>query len=177
MDVPQSQSRAPEGAFDLPVKGDEPAVLPAPALSVGAEAKHHRPPEIRPHRPWLIGLAVMSAALVGVLAVIVLYHRTSREEGYDNLIYVWGLDDSWAGASVIVTGKNLPEGGLVDELTAKNHVSCRFHVPAGTFEVRVEKDGHTLARARSNPALSGNVTSWTWWPFRAPPSATQSSLK
>ena len=175
MEVPQSQSGAPAGAFDLPVASDPPAVLPAPVPM--AEGKHHRPPEVRPHRPWLIVLAVFSAALVGVLAVIVLYHRGSREEGYTNLIYVWGQDDSWAGATVTVTGKNLPEGGFVDELTLKNHVSCRIHVPAGTFEVRVEKDGHILARARSNPALSSTENSWTWWPFRAPPSATQSSLK
>lgn len=175
MDVPQSQSAAPEGAFDLPVASDSLPVLSAPAPV--PEGKHHRPPEIRPHRPWMIGLAVISAAMVGVLAVIVLYHRSSREEGYTNLIYVWGQDDSWAGARVIVTGKNLPEGGFVDELTVKNHLSCRIHVPAGTFEVRVEKDGRTLARARSNSALSDNLNSWTWWPFRAPPSATQSSLK
>ena len=87
---------------------------------------------------------------MGVLAVIVLYHRGSREEGYTNLIYVWGQDDSWAGATVTVTGKNLPEGGFVDELTLKNHLSCRIHVPAGTFEVLVKKMDISLARAEQS---------------------------
>jgi hypothetical protein len=154
-----------------------PAVNDSPAQQAAQPQKKHHPPSQRPHRPWMIGLAVLSAALVGVLAVIVLYHRSSREETYANLIYVWAMDDSWTGAKVIVTGDNIPPGGFEEELTQSNQLACRIHVPAGTYEVRVEKDGRTLARARSNPALSGSFASWTWWPFRAPPSATRPSLK
>ena len=112
-------------------------------LSIGTHAA------LRNHRPWVIGLAVLSAALVGVLAVIVLYHRSSREEAYTNIIYVWGLDDSWNGAKVIVTGNNLR---FVDQITEKQHLSCRFHVPAGDYTVSVEKNGRTLAAQEQSAA-------------------------
>lgn len=166
IDLPQSESRPPAGTFDLPVAGEAngPAAAPNPATG----HKHH-PPAVRHHRPWIIGLAVLSAAMVGVLAVIVLYHRSSREEAYTNIIYVWAMDDSWKGAKVVVTGENLR---FVDKLTEKNNLACRIHVPSGKFGVLVEKDGRTIARAESNPGLTTNLT---WWPFRAPPSVTQPS--
>jgi hypothetical protein len=171
IELPQPETRAPAGSFDMPVASDSPTSFSTPRTPV---EQRPQPPENKPHRPWVILFAVLTAALVGFLAIVVLYHRTSREETYSNTVVVWGRDDSWNGAKVTVTGSNLPEGGFEGELTTANHLACRFHVPAGNFAVVVQKDGRTLDRAITNPPLTAHTI---WWPCRAPPSATRPSLK
>jgi hypothetical protein len=170
IELPQPEVRPPAGAFDMPVASDSPTGFSAPRMP-GAQTPAK--PEKPPHRPVVIGFAVLSAALVALLAIVVLYHRTSREEGYTNTIVVWGKDDSWDGAKVIVTGSNLPDAVFEGELMKSNHLACRFHVPGGNFMVVVKKDGRVLDRVVTNPALTMHTI---WWPCKAPPSATRPAL-
>lgn len=169
IDLPQPDASFPAGSFDMPMASDSPT-----SFSAGGAAPAEMPAQLvqRAHRSWVIGLAVASAGLVGFLAIVVLYQRSSRAEAYTNTIIVWGRD-SWDGATVTVTGDNLPQGGFVAELTEKNHLICRFHVPGGDYEVRVQKGGRTLDFMKTRPPLTSHVI---WWPFRAPPAATQPSL-
>jgi hypothetical protein len=111
-------------------------------------------------------MAVLSAAIVALLAMVVLYHRTSREAMYINTIVVWAKDGSWEDATVEVTGENLPRGGFVSKLTAADHLACRFHVPPGRYAVVVKKDGRILDRNEKD--LPPELKRVIWWPCSRP---------
>jgi hypothetical protein len=119
-------------------------------------------------------LAILSTAALCCVIVALLYVQWFRSEDRSVLLVVWGPPE-WDGATAVVSGPGLP-GELRHRLDKKDDLLARFHVPPGLYVVRVVKGERVLAqRARDpmRPLRAGGV----WWPFRAPPAATQAGLQ
>jgi hypothetical protein len=144
------------------------------AGSAGREenAAHRR--EGKP-RVWVVAAGIATAVFISLLAISVLYYTWYKAEDYDTTIVVWGWQN-WEGATVEVTGSNLPKGHLTRTLDDADHLVIRFHVPPGSYRVRVEKDGQLIAE-RATDQLRPLSARTIWWPFRASPAVTRMSGK
>ena len=128
-------------------------------------------------RGWFVAFAIFSTAVLCAVTIALLYSRWWRNDARNSVIAVWG-PESWDGAWVEVTGPALPQGGLRAPITKERDLLTRFHVPSGgVYSVRVVgKDRRVVARRDGDPRRPlqpGGV----WWPFRAPPAATQLGLQ
>jgi hypothetical protein len=181
MPDPNSQSdAAPAGSFDVPVAADSPtsfsamppATSPTAALSpAAAEPSSPAPaPALRgPRRQWVVTVGILVATVISLLSISVLYYKWYRSDEYDTIIIVWGPRD-WDGAVAKVSSPALPTGWLSYALREEDNCIVRFHVPPGEYSVRVVKDGKVLEQRTTPRRLGAKVI---WWPFRAPPAATQ----
>jgi hypothetical protein len=174
---PDPQVPPPPGAFNVPVPVDSPtsfSATPVPA-PVAGKTPDVVVPEGKP-RAFVVLLGIAAAVFISLVAVSVLYYRWYKAEDYETTIVVWGFPE-WDGATVEVTGPGLPEGRLTRKLEDTEHLVIRFHVPPGSYTVRVQKDGKLLAE-RSTDQRTGPLAAQTiWWPFRASPAATQMGEK
>jgi hypothetical protein len=171
IDLPPPESRPPAGAFDMPVAADSPTSFSSMAAAPGTNAAEI---SLRRKRPFIMFLAIGSAALISLLAITVLYSsKWSSADEYNSAINVWGYD-SWKGGTVMVTvtGDNLPSPGLSGELTEKDNMFLRFHVPPGKYKVQVRKDGTLIDQQETHNPMQAHTF---WWPFHAPPAVTQMS--
>jgi hypothetical protein len=174
--VPQQansgSSNPPAGALDVAVPADSPTGVGG-GLGEQVSPQPHRPEQAHRHgRPWVIGAAIVATVIVALLAVSVLYYRWYRTEQADALIIVWPPDDgAWDGATVTVSPSTGP--GLSKRLSRDETSVVRFHVPPGHYLVRVTgPGGKVLAERRTHPQRP-MLSKMIWWPFRAPPAATQ----
>ena len=126
-------------------------------------------------RPWVVVFGIATAVFISFLTISLLYYKWYKTEDYDTTIVVWAPNE-WNGATVDVTGEHLPPPGLTQDLSEADHMLIRFHVPPGTYSVRVHRDGQTLAERVSDP-LRPLRSRMIWWPFKAPPAATQMGKK
>jgi hypothetical protein len=117
-------------------------------------------------------VAILATVVVALSTVSVLYYQWYRAEKNDALIIVWGPDDgAWDGATVKVSPSSGPP--LVKRLSREENTLARFHVPPGHYLVRVTRpNGDVLAERRTHPERP-MLSKMIWWPFRAPPAATQ----
>jgi hypothetical protein len=182
MPDPKTQSDgAPAGSIDVPVAADSPtsfSAMPmaAPPTTTSASATEASPPApppapaLRgPRRQWVVVIGILVATIISLLSISVLYYKWYRSDEYDTIIIVWGPRD-WDGAVAKVSGPALPTGGLSYAIREEDNYVIRFHVPPGEYSVRVVKDGKVLDQ-RTTPRRLG--AKMIWWPFRAPPAATQ----
>jgi len=171
--TPHSDPLPPPGTIDVPVATDSPTSFSAmPQTAHGAPSTSRRSAPgaaVRSRRPWIVTTGIVLATIISLLSISVLYYKWYRSEEYETVIIVWGPRD-WDGAVAKVTGPGLPSGGLSRELREDDNVLVRFHVPPGAYVVRIEKDGRTIQQ-RATPRPLGQKM--IWWPFRAPPAATQ----
>jgi len=104
----------------------------------------------------------------------VLYYKWYRQGDTSSLIIVWG-DPSWEGAIATVSSSDLPTPGFISrQFEANDKGMIRFHVPPGSYFVRVSRDNQTIAQRvtdRNRPLQARTI----WWPFHAPPVVTQPS--
>jgi hypothetical protein len=164
----------PAGAFDVPVAGE------SAAAGSGARPSAPLPDVPRGRRPFSVGLGILGALVISLLAIGVLYYKwyKDRVEPNQPVIAVWGPDGSkpgeptWAGAKVTVRSLTNPDSVSTGTLEEKDHVLLRFHAPPGISKVSVEKDGKLLAEAQG--VLGSNVV---WWPFRKPEAVTRPNLR
>jgi len=167
----------PPGAFNVPVPVDSPTSFSAtpPPPPVAREAPVPLDPEAKP-RTFVVVIGIAAALFISLVAVSVLYYRWYKAEDYETTIVVWGFPE-WNGATVQVTGPGLPEGRLTRKLDDSEHLVIRFHVPPGSYTVRVEKDGKMLAERTTDQRTGPLAAQTIWWPFRASPAATQIGAK
>ena len=129
---------------------------------------HHRP------RRWFVVFAIFSTAALCCVVIAVLYVQWFRTDDRSSLIVVWGPPE-WDGATAVVSGPAL-QGELRHRMEKEDDMLARFHVPPGIYVVEIRKDNRVIDRkARENmrPLRSGGI----WWPFRAPPAATQAGMQ
>ena len=176
---PEPELPPPAGAFNVPMPADSPtsfSTLPASAAAApakpGEDIAQRR--EGKP-RAWVVAAGIATAVFMTLLAISVLYYTWYKAEDYDTTIVVWGWPN-WEGAMVEVTGTDLPHGHLTRKLDDPEHLVIRFHVPPGSYRVRVEKDGQLITE-RATDQLRPLTARTIWWPFRASPAATQMSGK
>jgi hypothetical protein len=174
---PEPEPPPPPGAFNVPVPLDSQtnfsSMPPPPPVTEQASASPE--PEGKP-RIFVVVVGIAAAVFISLVAVSVLYYRWYKSEDYETTIVVWGFPE-WSGATVEVTGPSLPEGKLTRKLEQAEHLVIRFHVPPGSYTVRVEKDGKLLAE-RSTDQRTGPLAAQTiWWPFQASPAATRMGAK
>ena len=176
---PEPEVPPPAGAFNVPMPGNSPtsfsATPPSPAAAParpGEDLAQRR--EGKP-RVWVVVAGIATAIFISLLAISVLYYTWYKAEDYDTTIVVWGWQN-WEGATVEVTGTALPKGRLTRTLDEPDHMVIRFHVPPGSYHVRVEKDGQLIAE-RATDQLRPLAARTIWWPFRASPAATQMSVR
>jgi hypothetical protein len=173
-------SHAPAGTLDVSVPADSPTGggggLSSHAPGTTTAAGAHRPGEAhRPGKPWVIGTAIVATVVVGLLAVSVLYYQWFRTEQRDALIIVWGADDgAWDGATATVAPLSTSGGPTLSKrLSGDENLLVRFHVPPGHYLVRVTAaNGRVLGERKTHPQRPMQ-SKMIWWPFRAPPAATQ----
>lgn len=181
---PSNSPTPPRGTIDVPVPADSPtssfttlATPPAGVSTAAAAADSHSPPRGRrlvgPRRQLVIVFGITSSLLICALTIGVLYMKWYRTNEYDTKIIVWG-EPEWVGAKVTVNGPALTAGPLLGELTERDNLLLRFHVPQGVYDVRVTRGEKVLAERKGRLLTHpGRIT--IWWPFRRPPTATQSS--
>jgi len=174
----QPDAPPPAGVFDVPVSPDSPtssfSSLPAggaapmsPMLADddgdGDRARRGGA------RQWIVGLGIVGAIVVSSAAIALLYYKWYKTDEYQTTIVVWGQPE-WEGDTVTVRGSGLPTQ-LSKDLAPNEGMVIRFHVPPGTYLVRVtDKEGRKVAEQFSDNALSDRMI---WWPFRRlPPPAT-----
>jgi hypothetical protein len=170
---------APPGAYDMPVAADSPTSFSAmPPVTAPAQREREPEPLARREgkpRAWIVVVGIGAAIVISLLAISLLYYKWYKAEDYETTIVVWAWPE-WKGATVEVTGSNLPEAKLTRDLDDPDHMVIRFHVPPGGYTVRVLKNGTTLDE-RSTPTFQPLTARMIWWPFRASPAATQMSAK
>jgi hypothetical protein len=128
----------------------------------------------RPRR-WFIAFAIFTTALLCGTIIALLYVQWFRAQDRSALIVVW-LPPEWDGATAIVSGPAL-NGDMKHRLTKEQDMIARFHVPPGVgYLVRIEKDKKEISR-RDRGTMRLLQSGGVWWPFRAPPSATQMGLQ
>ena len=180
MPDPTSQpDGAPAGSIDVPVAADSPTSFSAmPTAAPVATTPTTRPPSPElpvapalrgPRRQWVVVIGILVATVISLLSISVLYYKWYRSDEYDTIIIVWGPRE-WDGAVAKVSGPALPTGALSYTLREEDNNVVRFHVPPGEYSVRVVKEGKVLDQ-RTTPRRLG--AKMIWWPFRAPPAATQ----
>lgn len=173
IEFPNSEAPPPKGAYDVPVGRDE------PAFGGGGRGEGFGKPATPGKTPFSVRLGIAAAGIISLLAAGVLYYKwyKDRPDANQTTIIVWGKDEKdWDGAKVTVTNSAPGGDSLMGELSAKENLLLRFHVPPGNYRVRIERDGHKLAEVVNDPRrpLMPNVI---WWPFHAPPAATQQMRK
>ncbi|HEY7115884.1 MAG TPA: hypothetical protein VH475_04830 [Tepidisphaeraceae bacterium] len=183
---PSGPPQPPPGTIDLPLPaaanvptsfsttGAAAATAPHASAPSDDEPPHGHPDRlVGPRRQWVITIGIAATVFISLISIALLYYKWAKNDAHDVAIIVWAGDDkSWDGATVTVTGSALP-GGLSHVLREDEHLMVRFHVPTGDYRVRVvAKGGRTLAERASDPRrpLRSHVI---WWPFHAPPAATQ----
>lgn len=171
-----SSSTVPASSFS-PGPTDPPVGTGAPSSSgpVDDEAPPQRLVGHRRQRVVTVGIA--TTTVISLLAISLLYYRWANRPDPTASIVVWGgSQSSWDGAAVTVRGGGL-RAPLRAVLRAEDNLIVRFHVPPGDYLVRVEgADGRLIAERQSavqQPLRVGSI----WWPFHAPPAATQGSLR
>ena len=191
-------SRPPPGTIDLPLPGGagstfstaspgsssstSPGGFGATFGLAGAPAaggaNGDGPPRLTGHRRQrVVAVGIVATTLLSLLAVSVLYYRWAKKPDPTAIIVVWGGNEpAWDGATAVVRGGGL-RAPLSYVLRAEEHLLVRFHVPPGDYQVEVRgKNGAVLAR-RQNPVQRPLKSGVIWWPFRAPPAATQAGLQ
>src|SRR5687767_1013262 len=149
---PNQHDSAPPGTIDVQVPADSPtsfsAMSPDAPASGGAEEGVETPRRggrlVGPRRQRIIVVGIVAAFLVSALSIGILYAKWYSAEPHSATIIVWGDDKEpgWEGGRVTVTGTGLNDGPLVADLSPRDHLLVRFHVPTGDFRVRVTaKDG------------------------------------
>lgn len=183
MAQPENSTRAgevppPPGSIDVQVPADSPTGFStSSSMSAGVAPAPPAPgyrktlPKPQGKRPRIVVAGIAGAVVLSLLAIALLYYKWYKAEDYTATIIVWA-PEAWNEAKVSVTGPNLAAGELTGTLSDKANMLIRFHVPPGEYVVRVIKDGTVVARRASDPR-SPLRTNVIWWPFRAPPSATQ----
>lgn len=170
---------SPPGAYDMPVAVDSPTSFSAmPPETPPPERQGESEPSARREgkpRAWIVVVGIGAAIFISLLAISLLYYKWYKAEDYETTIVVWAPQE-WKGATVEVTGSNLPEAKLTRDLDDPEDMVIRFHVPPGGYTVRVMKDGAMLDE-RSTPTFQPLTARMIWWPFRASPAATQMSAK
>jgi hypothetical protein len=164
--------------FDVPTPADSPtgfssAEPPAPVSDEPRGAAGG--PEGKP-RTLVVVVGIATAVFISLVAVSILYYRWYKSEDYETTIVVWGWPD-WDGATVDVRGAALPGGHLTRKLEEVENLVIRFHVPPGSYTVRVEKEGKLIAERTTDQRTGPLAAQTIWWPFRASPAATRMSAK
>ena len=175
---PELPPPPPPGAFNVPVPVDSPtsfSATPPTSMPAPNEAPVAPGPEAKP-RTFVVVLGIAAALFISLIAVSVLYFRWYKAEDYETTIVVWGFPE-WDGATVEVTGPGLPEGQLTRKLDDSEHLVIRFHVPPGSYTVKVRKDGKLLAERTTDQRTGALAAQTIWWPFRVSPAATQMGAK
>jgi hypothetical protein len=62
-------------------------------------------------------------------------------------------------------------------LRSDENLIVRFHVPPGDYLVKVEDPRGRVLAQRQSPLQESLRTGSIWWPFRAPPAATQAGAR
>jgi hypothetical protein len=128
-------------------------------------------------RQRVVAVGIAATTILSLLAIAVLYYRWAARPDPTAIIVVWaGNEPTWEGATATVRG-----GGLTAPLSyvlrAEENLLVRFHVPPGDYQVQVrDKRGQLLGQRQmppNRPLKPGTI----WWPFRAPPAATQAGLQ
>lgn len=149
------------------------AGAPMSTEPVEEESSPHRLIGHRRRRVVVVGIALTTA--ISLLAITLLYYRWATKAEPTASIVVWGgTDQAWDGASVIVRGGGL-RAPLRAVVRAEDNLIVRFHVPPGDYIVRVESPTGKVLGQRQNAMQQPLRVGTIWWPFRAPPAATQAS--
>jgi hypothetical protein len=171
IEFPNPEAAPPKGAYDVPVGRDEPELT-------GGGGGFAKPPA-HGKAPFSVRLGIAAAMIISLLAAGVLYYKwyKDRPDANQTTVIVWGKNEKdWDGATVTVTNTALGGETLMGELSEKENLLLRFHVQPGNYRVRIEKEGHKLAEIQSDPRRP-LLPNMIWWPFHAPPAATQQIRK
>ena len=176
----------PPGTIDLPLNSSAPTAFGSGGAAGGpgrgpagyGEGEPPPPQRLMGHRRQrVVTVGIIVTTALSLLATSLLYYRWAKRPDPEAIIVVWAGDEkAWDGATVTVRGSGLASP-LKYVLRAEENLIVRFHVPPGGYVVRVEgKDGRLLAE-RQTPPQRPLTSRLIWWPFRAPPAATQLGMQ
>lgn len=139
----------------------------APEREAVSEGPHRGRRLVGPRRRTVLIMGISAAVLLTLSSIAILFFRWARSDESNVLIVVF-VAPEWKDATVTVAGPRMAND-LTDTFTEQKP-GLRFHVPPGSYTVRVEREGKVLASRSTAPdkPLQSNMI---WWPFHYPVTA------